>query len=264
MKRLFYLAVTLMCAISVTVAQPVAVTAGQPPDQLQRQLEELKQQYVETTRSLEQRIAALEQQIEKAKETAAAPKEGTVSVAQLAEEAADKAVSGQSSQVGATFQGQVPSAPTYELLRDADQKIAKLEEQVKAFEFHGYFRSGYGLNGVGGQQVAFQAPGAGAKYRLGNETETYGELIFVNNWLNPDRAVDKAWIKTEVMLEANTTNSASYANFPTCYGNDQFRLREAFVQAAEFSRASRMPSFGRENDITAASTSTSTISTRSI
>jgi len=81
MKRLFYLAVTLMCAISVTAAQPAAATGGQPPDQLQRQLEELKQQYVETTRSLEQRIAALEQQIEKAKEAAAAPKQGKVSVA---------------------------------------------------------------------------------------------------------------------------------------------------------------------------------------
>ena len=99
------------------------------------------------------------------------------------------------------------------------------------FEFHGYFRSGFGLNGAGGQQLAFQAPGAGAKYRLGNEAETYGELIFVNNWLNPDHATDKAWMKTEVMLEANTTNSASYAGFPNGFGNDQFRLREAFIQA---------------------------------
>jgi maltoporin len=32
------------------------------------------------------------------------------------------------------------------------------------------------------------------------------------------------------MIEANTTNSASYANFPGNTGNDQFRLREAFVQ----------------------------------
>jgi maltoporin len=33
------------------------------------------------------------------------------------------------------------------------------------------------------------------------------------------------------MFEANTTNSASYANFPNGAGNDQFRLREAFIQA---------------------------------
>jgi maltoporin len=32
------------------------------------------------------------------------------------------------------------------------------------------------------------------------------------------------------MIEANTSNSASYANFPNGIGNDQFRLREAFVQ----------------------------------
>jgi len=119
------------------------------------------------------------------------------------------------------------------MLGEADEKIDKLQQQVGAFEFHGYFRSGYGLNGEGGQQVAFQAPGAGAKYRLGNETETYGEFIFVNNWLNPDHATDKAWMKTEVRFEANTTNSASYANFPNGVGNDQFRLREAFIRAGD-------------------------------
>ena len=37
-------------------------------------------------------------------------------------------------------------------------------------------------------------------------------------------------MKTEFMVEGNTTNSASYANFPGGIGNDQFRLREAFVQ----------------------------------
>src|SRR6202007_3476425 len=39
----------------------------------------------------------------------------------------------------------------------------------------------------------------------------------------------KAWMKTEFMLQANTTNSATYANFPNGVGNDQFRLREAFI-----------------------------------
>jgi maltoporin len=126
-----------------------------------------------------------------------------------AQKAAQDAVQGQSGDVGAKFQGQLASEPTYDLMREADQKIGKLQEQLGSFEFHGYFRSGYGLNGEGGQQVAFQAPGAGAKFRLGNEAETYGEFIFVNNWLNPERASDKAWIRTEVMLEANTTNSAS-------------------------------------------------------
>src|SRR5439155_15134522 len=63
-------ALGLLCAISIAGAQ----SSGQ----LQQQLQELKQQYAETTRALEQRIAALEQQIEKERTAAAAPKEGTV------------------------------------------------------------------------------------------------------------------------------------------------------------------------------------------
>lgn len=219
-----------MWCIAAVPFMAVAAPAQQT-DQLQQQLQQLKQQYDQTTHDLEQRIAALEQQIEKEKETSGKAKEGTVSAAELAQEAAKGALLGQSNQVGAGFQGQLPSEPTYDLLHEADTKIARLQEQVGLFEFHGYFRSGYGLNSVGGEQVAFQAPGAGAKYRLGNEAETYAELIFVNNWINPEHNPNKAWMRTEFMVEANTTNSANYANFPGGIGNDQFRFREAFVQA---------------------------------
>jgi maltoporin len=222
--------------VALVAAGALPSLAQQPaapkPDDLQKQLEQLKQQYDATTHELEQRMAALEQQIQKQKEASEKAKEGTVSAVQLAaQQAAEKAVLGQSDQVGAKYQGQLPSEPTYDLLREADEKIASLEQHVQSFEFHGYFRSGYGLNSEGGQQVAFQAPGADAKYRLGNEAETYGEFIFVNNWLNPEQNTDKAWIRTEVMFEANTSNSASYANFPSGIGTDQFRLREAFVRA---------------------------------
>ena len=220
-------------------AGPPPASAGEQAEQLQQQLEQLKHQYEATTHDLEQRIAALEQQIEKQKqkekeekEAREKTKEGTISAVGLAaEQAAQKAATGGSAEVGAQYQGQLPSEPTYDLLREADEKIVKLEEQMRSFEFHGYFRSGYGLNSVGGQQVAFAAPGAGAKYRLGNETETYAELIFVNNWINPEQNSDKAWLKSEVMIEANTTNSANYANFSQGIGNDQFRFREAFVRA---------------------------------
>src|SRR5262245_34540344 len=204
---------------------------AQQADELQNQLQQLKQQYEQTTRELQERIAALEQQIKKENEPNQNQpvKEGVASAVKSAAQEASNVALGQSNQ-NQTFQGQLPSAPTYELLRDADTKIRELEEQVKSFEFHGYFRSGYGLNSRDGQQVAFQAPGADAKYRLGNEAETYSELIFVNNWLNPERAADKLWMKTEFLVEANTTNSANFANFPLGIGDDQFRLREAFVQ----------------------------------
>jgi maltoporin len=216
----------------ITVALSLALPAyAQQTDELQKQLQQLQQQYEQTTKDLRERIITLERQIQTTNTAQdQSQKDRTVSITDLAAEAAQNAVLG-NQQNGQTLQGKLPSAPTYEFLRDAETKIQKLEEQAKSFEFHGYFRSGYGLNSKGGQQVAFQAPGADAKYRLGNETETYAELILVNNSLNPEHDRDKAWMKTQFMVEANTTNSASYANFPGGIGNDQIRLREAFIQA---------------------------------
>jgi maltoporin len=193
----------LACTAIVILISRVSILAQQPAD-LAQQLQQLKEQYEQTTRELQTRMAALEQQIEEQKEPAP--------------------------QAPATFQGQLPSRPTYDLLQEAETKIAGLAEQVRIFEFHGYFRSGYGLNSEGGQQVAFQAPGAGAKYRLGNEAETYAELILVNNWVNQKHDTGKAWFRTEAMIQANTTNSANYASFADSRFNDQFRLREAFIR----------------------------------
>jgi len=218
--------------IAIVIFSACSSGLAQQTNDLQQQLQQLKQQYEQTTKDLQQRIAVLEQQIETQKTVAEKEKASTVSAAELSSENSTKRVLfGDTGQVGAQYQGQVPSTPTYDLLQEAETKIEGLQKQLGTFEFHGYFRSGYGLNSRGGQQVAFENPGADAKYRLGNEAETYAELIFVNNWLNPERNSDKAWLKTEAMIEANTTNSANSANFPDGIGNDQFRFREAFVQA---------------------------------
>ncbi len=88
----------------------------------------------------------------------------------------------------------------------------------------------FGLNGRGGQQVAFQAPGAGAKYRLGNEAETYGEFTLINNWIRPSEALDHPWFRTEIMLQAATTNSSTFSS------GHSFHLRKAFVQAGDLWR----------------------------
>lgn len=45
-------------------------------------------------------------------------------------------------------------------------------------EYHGYFRASAGSNSEKGSQACFQAPGAGAKYRFGNECDTYAELFY--------------------------------------------------------------------------------------
>jgi len=228
--RALRLCLSRLASISALVLFVVLSARAQQTDDVQKQIQQLKQQYEQTSRELQERIAALEEQLKKqtaAKEDQTKKQDRSGLVVAL-QDAAVAALGG--SKENQAQQGQVPAQPTYDQLRDADTRIGKLEEQAKSFEFHGYFRSGYGLNSRGGQQVAFQAPGAEAKYRLGNEAETYGELIFVNNWLNPEHKSDKMWAKTEVMVEGNTSNSASYANFPGGIGNDQIRLREAFVQ----------------------------------
>jgi maltoporin len=232
-----------LASISAAVLSMVLSAHAQQNDDVQKQIQQLKQQYEQTTRELQERIAALEQQVSKEPATkGTAPKKQPGSDVTLAVQDAARVAFGQSKE-NQSLQGQVPAAPTYDQLRDADTRMEKLEAQLRTFEFHGYLRSGYGLNSRGGQQVAFQAPGADAKYRLGNEAETYAELIFVNNWVNPEHDDDKAWIKTQVTIEANTSNSANYANFPGGIGNDQFRFREAFVQAGNVFKSQPLAKF---------------------
>jgi maltoporin len=203
------LAETLPCLAVMTLIRTPAVSAQQSED-LQQQVKQLKQEYEQVIADLQKRLAALEGKAVEQKTQAASGEKYTVKAQQAAQEIV-KPIEGNREQNEKSLQEQTTTNTYYVQLRDADTKIKKLEEQVKAFEFHGYLRSGYGLNGRGGQQLAFQAPGAGAKFRLGNEAETYGELIFVNNLVNPNHDPDKAWFRTEVLIQANTTNSASYA-----------------------------------------------------
>jgi maltoporin len=74
--------------------------------------------------------------------------------------------------------------------RDQPSSSRVLTERVEQVlhnfvEIGGYLRSGYGRSGAGGPMYAFQAPGAVSKYRLGNEAETYGELILSKNYYLP-------------------------------------------------------------------------------
>ena len=153
-----------VAVVAVVVLLHTRASAQQDGD-LQQQLQKLKQQYEQTTKDLQQRIAVLEQQIRKRNEAAAQQKESakpsdkaTVSAAELAaENAVRKVLFGNSDEVGAQYQGQIPSVPTYDQLQEAETKIAGLQQQLGAFEFHGYLRSGYGLNSEGGGMNTFGA-----------------------------------------------------------------------------------------------------------
>jgi maltoporin len=74
------------------------------------------------------------------------------------------------------------------MAQEQDRPVKDRLEQVlnNYIDFGGYFRAGYGRDDQGGPQPAFQAPGAFAKYRLGNEAENYGELVLGKNWYAPE------------------------------------------------------------------------------
>jgi maltoporin len=91
------------------------------------------------------------------------------------------------------------------------------------FRFHGYLRSGFGVDATGKGQQPFQAPLAGSKYRLGNEAETYLETTFDYGLVSEDP--DPAYFDTRITLAyvAPTSQSSSFAT--------TFSLREAYARA---------------------------------
>lgn len=99
---------------------------------------------------------------------------------------------------------------------------------TRGFEFHGYLRSGYGINSEGGKQVAFQAPGAPAKYRLGNEAETYTEVA-LSQTLHPSERSDP-FFSANVRISYSTQESRNDDS-----GKETFGVREVFAQAGGLS-----------------------------
>jgi maltoporin len=190
---------------------------GDEIEDLKRELAELKRDYARRIESIETRLTQL-----------------------TAEQAKGAVMNQQAMEVA--VRTEVKAAETAQQLADAQDQIRQNKEAIeqfsstplydkkepsdtaKSFEFHGYARSGFAMNERGGPQTAFKAPGALAKYRLGNEAETYAELIFVNNWLNPEHESDKAWFKTEAMVMAKTLNLQTFDP------SSEFKFREAFVQ----------------------------------
>jgi maltoporin len=83
---------------------------------------------------------------------------------------------------------QTTESREWAMAQERSQPIKERVEQVlnNFMDISGYFRAGYGRDDKGGPQPAFQAPGAFAKYRLGNEAENYGELAFGKNWYAPE------------------------------------------------------------------------------
>jgi maltoporin len=98
----------------------------------------------------------------------------------------------------------------YAIQQQQNQSILK-ESDLWGFEFHGYLRSGFGINSYGNTMAAFQAPGSGAKYRLGNEAETYLETTFLTTMpkgLLPEGVTFDTQIRLAYVIPHDQSNSA--------------------------------------------------------
>jgi len=98
-------------------------------------------------------------------------------------------------------------------------------------EFHGYLRTGTGTTSEGGSQQCFGLGGGGvaqAKYRLGNECETYGEAMVVA----PFGKSDGAWAKYNLMLAVQNGTESDYSDVKS--GSFDLANRQNFFQAGGF------------------------------
>ena len=119
----------------------------------------------------------------------------------------------------------VAAAPAVETPEPADEK--QVSAVVENFvDIHGYIRAGYGQNDQGSAQMGFKAPGAGAKYRLGNEAETYGELILGKDFYLAGNNKGPV-ARTQLRLSVNNPYSDSLNSDETSFG-----LPEAWVSIA--------------------------------
>ncbi len=161
-------------------------------EQVRQEMEQLKHDY-------EQRINRLEARLTKLENANSDPNASVVAAAAPAPATKVAPQANTNSVVQkppATVEEAAPVQPGYQEATDsiglalASQENAEVRERMEKVlreyvDISGYFRSGYGRDDEGGPQVAFQAPGALAKGRLGNEAENYGELIVGKNFYLP-------------------------------------------------------------------------------
>jgi maltoporin len=109
---------------------------------------------------------------------------------------------------------------------EMDQLRSLNERGTLDFEFQGYLRAGFGVDDQGNAQVAFQAPNAESKYRLGNEAETYLETAFITK--TPPELTGSKDKKFETLIRlAYSIPNSNNLNY-----DSTFSLREAYGTAA--------------------------------
>lgn len=222
----------ILCVVTL-----VGAFAVHAQDQTNSEINALRQELEQLRRDDEQRIQALEQRLQ-----------------ELEKNSKQAAVTNQTTTPGATN----PAPTSAELAEAYTQKefgettdtigwsrahdtnhpgVLRMQQVLNDFiDTAGYVRAGYGRDDEGSPQVPFQAPGAFAKYRLGNETETYAELMMGKNWyapnafsLDPSQLSDAApkgpIARTQVRL-------GFYDPYSTGTGGFQVSMPEAWASVA--------------------------------
>lgn len=193
-------------AVLVLIAVPLFAFAQDGElESLRQELEELKQinaLYVEKIEAMERRLQALEQ------DEAEEPSETSEAIAHVAETTAEAEVGG--------------------AVRPHDTGF-----DPHRFDYYGYARAGYGVDQDGTKQERFQAPGAGAAYRLGNEADTYMETGF--SWFHQQgKQPGEPLFGTHFMLAYSTIEK----NTSIELGGDSgaISLRQAYATARGLSQ----------------------------
>jgi maltoporin len=167
----------------------VAQGQAQPNNDLRetrQEMEQLKQEYDQMKQAYEARFKKLDErltQLETASSAPAGAPEAAVSVFKPAPKITVVATSPEE------MRFQEPTDSMQLALAGQENKPVRerMERVLREYvDITGYFRAGYGRDDEGGPQAAFQAPGALAKGRLGNEAENYGEIAIGKNFYLPE------------------------------------------------------------------------------
>ena len=194
---------TVVFVLSVALNALHAGGQARPNDdlvQVRQEMDQLKQEYEQQRLAYEQRLGKLEEQLKRIETSSHAPAAVSVATGSAPKPASEPIVQGGTNSDGQkstraaeqTGRSQQPFEETTESIQMAltEQENNRVRERTERVlreyvDIGGYFRAGYGRDDEGGPQVGFQAPGALAKGRLGNEAENYGELIFGKNFYLP-------------------------------------------------------------------------------
>lgn len=185
--------------------------------QLRLEMQALKTDYETRIRSLEEQLRQTEAKVEQARPSAPAASSAPPSAAPAA------------SPTPQTGEGKTPT-PAEKLeapiLPPYGGILLNQEPPAASLEFHGYMRSGGGIDDKGGYMESFIAPEAFGRYRLGNEPDTYFEPAFKYNILK--MGDDPAVFDMQLRLGIDAFGQETAAPQPHI-----FELHEAFVEGKD-------------------------------